>query len=202
MEGSEGEIRNKLVEIAHKCYARGLVPATSGNISARIPGTDRILVKNTGVSLGDVTDDDFVLVNLEGEVLEGGKPSKEWRFHLALLRDRPNTGGVVHLHSPFATAFAVSGTPLPLGTIAGEVGLKKVPVVPYFRPGSEDLAKSVVDVFNRDPVIVAALMADHGTVTVGKTLDEAYYTADLLEDTARVAIYTRILTGQLDVKTR
>ncbi len=182
------QLRSELAEVGRKAFKRGLVPATSGNISGRVPGTDLVLVKRTGVSLGDAEPSDYVLLDMEGNVLEGGKPSKEVRFHLGLYRARDEVMAVFHLHPPYATSFAVLGRELPVVTAAAEAGLKTIPIVPFAPPGSRELAEYVMEVFE-DQSVVAALMARHGIITVGPDVQTAFYRADLLEDTARVGLY-------------
>lgn len=192
------DLRQELVRIGRRIFDRGLAPATSGNISARLPGSNEVLIKRTGVSLGDVEPDDFLLVDLEGNVLEGnGRPSKEYRFHLGLYRAFPDVNAVVHEHSPYATAYACAGRTFPIVTVAGEFGLNEVPLVGYAPPGLPELTEMVLAAFARGG-IRAVLLARHGVVTVGADLRQAFYLADLVEDTARVAFIAGLLgTPQL-----
>lgn len=188
------ELRKELIEVTRKLYDRGLSSGTSGNTSARLPGMpDKVLIKASGRSFGEVGEKDFLLVNLEGEILHGeGKPSKEIRFHLGIYRVRPEINAVIHGHSPYATAYATAFGELPVVTAAAEMGLQRVAVVDFAPPGSEELAHFVIEAF-RDPEVKAAVLSRHGFVTVGENIRKAFYLADVLEDNAKVACLLRSL---------
>src|SRR2546426_12340019 len=127
-------LRGLLVTIAHRAYALGLVPGASGNLSARVPGEPAIVIKATGKSLGDMSAEDSLLIDLEGNVLErhpkerrrSPRPSIEWRFHTAIYRRRPHVGAGVPLHPPPPAALAALHAlpPIPTGegppVLAGE----------------------------------------------------------------------------------
>lgn len=188
------ELRAEAVRITRLGYERGLTVGVSGNTSLRIPGMEQILIKRSGVSFGDVTAEDFLLVSLNGEVLEGnGRPSKEINFHLGIYRARPDVGGVFHGHAPHTTAYAVAGKVPPLVTLAGAKGLGEVPLVGFAPAGSQELAGMVTAAFG-DPDVKAAVLERHGSVTVGPDLKNAYHLADLLEDTAKVALLTKLVS--------
>lgn len=181
-------LKEELVNITRKLYERGLSSGTSGNTSARLPEVpDRVLIKASGCCFGEVEGKDFLLVDLEGNILEGqGRPSKEIRFHLGIYRERPEVNAVIHGHSPYATAYATAFGELPVVTAAAEAGLNRIAVVDYKPPGSEELARLVVSAF-RDRDVKAAVLLKHGFVTIGPHIRKAYYLADVLEDNARVA---------------
>jgi len=182
------ELRRELVEISHRAYERGLVAGISGNNSVRVPGRDAALIKVTGACQGDMTEDDTVLVGLDGSVLEDGRaPSKEVRWHLAIYRANPAVNGIVHVHPPHATAWAVAGRVPPLIHTAARGILKRIALVDLAPSGSERLAELVAEAF-ADPDLTVALLREHGTVSVGPDLRTAYYHADYLEDTAKVAL--------------
>ncbi|MBE3582389.1 MAG: class II aldolase/adducin family protein [Thermoanaerobacteraceae bacterium] len=181
-------LRKELVNITRRLYQRGLSSGTSGNTSARLPDRpDLVWIKASGRCFGEVEEKDFLLVDLEGNILEGqGRPSKEIRFHLGIYRERPEVNAVIHGHSPYATAYATAFGRLPVVTAAAEAGLSRIAVVGYELPGSEELARLVVAAF-RDKEVKAAVLMKHGFVTVGPDIRKAYYLADVLEDNARVA---------------
>jgi len=188
------ECRKEIVEIARKAYARGLVPGSSGNLSMRIPESDLVIIKASGVSFRDMTEDDIVVMNLEGEVIEGEKrPSKEYRFHLGIYRVRPDVGAVLHVHSPFATLYAVLGRPIPLIALQAEARVCEMPVVEYAPAGSEELAKMIVEAC-RDQKINVILMKKHGLVVAERNLTEALNLAEAIEDTAMIAAFSEILS--------
>ncbi|MDN5347845.1 MAG: hypothetical protein PWP65_1409 [Clostridia bacterium] len=182
------DLRLEMVTVCQKIFNRGLTSATSGNLSARLPGRpEQVLIKRTGKSFGDVHPEDFLLVDLEGNVLEGeGKPSKELFFHLAIYRRRPEVNAVLHGHSPYTTAYVLAKGELPLVTVAAELSLVKVPVVGYAPPGSQELAGMVGTAFE-EPGVKAAVLLRHGYITVGQDCHGAFYLADVLEDNAKTA---------------
>jgi L-fuculose-phosphate aldolase len=184
------KLRVELVSVSKKLFARGLTSGTSGNISARVPGyPSLILIKASGTCFGDVEPEDFVLVDLDGNVLDGrGVPSKEFRFHLGIYKIRPMVGAVVHGHSAYATAYATAKNELPIVTAAAECGLNKVGIVGYAAPGSIELAEMVIAPF-ADESLKAVVLQRHGFVTVGVDIHKAFYLGDVLEDNAKVAFF-------------
>lgn len=178
-------------EICALAWQRRLVAGAGGNISLRIPGTDLCLVTATGVALLDVTPAAILTVDLQGEVVdapEGCRPSKETGFHLAVYRLRPAVGAVVHVHPPHATAFATKGHALPLVTDGAAARLKVVPCLGYAPSGSPVLHRIVEDGINKYPEATAFLLKNHGLIALGPHLKGAFYIADLVEDTAKIAL--------------
>lgn len=191
MEQQLARLAAEVARIAQRAHARGLAAGTGGNISARLPGEDKILIKPSGVSLADCTADRLLLMSLQGEVLAGeGQPTKEVNFHLGIYRTRPEVGAVLHCHAPWATAWAIIGQELPLLTPHAEAKLRRVPVIPFAAQGSQDLADRVTTVFE-DPDVVAALLARHGYIVVGADPNAAGNLAELVEETAQIGWLTR-----------
>jgi len=180
--------RVELVSVSKKLFARGLTSGTSGNISARVPGyASQVLIKASGTCFGDVEPEDFVLVDLDGNILDGrGVPSKEVRFHLGIYKIRSMVGALVHGHSAYATAYATVKNEIPIVTAAAEAGLNKVEIVGYAPPGSIELAEMVIAPF-ADESLKAMVLQRHGFVTVGVDIHKAFYLGDVLEDNAKVA---------------
>lgn len=183
-------LKEELSEFSRRAFNRGLVSGTGGNMSVRIPDTDKVLITPSGISLGDIEPEINLLVNLEGSVVDsppGLKPSKESSFHLAAYRTRPDVMAIAHLHPPFATAFANKGRPLPLVTVSSRVVLKDVPWVESALPGSRELYQFVCEALEKHPGVRALLMKEHGVLTLAADLKTAYYLTDLVEDTAKIA---------------
>lgn len=183
-------LRQELSEFSKRAFNRGLVSGTGGNMSVRIPDTDRVLITPSGISLGDIEPEVNLLVNLEGAVVDsppGLKPSKESSFHLAAYRVRPDVMAIAHLHPPFATAFANKGRPLPLVTVSSRVVLRDVPWVESALPGSRELYEFVCEALEKRSGVRAVLMKEHGVLTLAGDLKTAYYLTDLVEDTAKIA---------------
>ncbi|MBB4934925.1 L-fuculose-phosphate aldolase [Lipingzhangella halophila] len=188
-------LREDLVAVSRHGYERGLVPGVSGNNSLRVPETDLVLIKATGGCKGEMDISDTVLMNLDGEVLDEGRtPSKEWRWHAAVYRTRPEVGGIAHLHPPHSVAFAVANQPVPLVHTAGRAHLRRVALVDLLPAGSAELADAVVAAFS-DPEVRAAVMREHGTITVGPDLRTAHYRTEYLEDCAKVALMAARIQG-------
>ena len=186
----------ELVDTCRKAFQRGLVGGSGGNISVRVPDREEILISATGVSLGDLSPATVVRVNFAGHVLEahgGHRPSKETGFHLIAYRLRPQVGAVVHLHPPFATAFAVRGKELPLVTDGSRLNLKHVPIVGHAPSGSPELHRIVEAGLRQYPEAKAILMQEHGMFSMGPNLTVAYNLADLVEDTAKIALLSRLI---------
>ncbi len=190
------DLRDELAETCRKAFRRGLVGGAGGNISVRVPGEERALITATGVCLGDVGPETIVLVDLEGRLLDGApgmRPSKETGFHVCAYRLRPHVGAVVHLHPPHATAFAVRGMELPLVTDGAMLNLKHVPVVGHAPSGSRELHRIVEEGLRKYPDAKGILMERHGMFAMGPNLTAAFNVADLMEDTAKIAILSQLI---------
>lgn len=183
-------LKTELARISVRAYERRLVFGTGGNISTRIPNTGLALITPTGVSLGDTTVDNISIIDIEtGEPTPDSptKPSKERYFHAAIYRLREDVNALCHLHPPYATAWSTRGKDLPLVTITARANLVKVPCAPCAASGSMELMGYVAEVVRANPGIKAMLMCDHGIISFGVDLVNAYNLADLTEDSARVA---------------
>lgn len=184
----ENTLRAELRRISIKTYERGLTGGTGGNISARL-GEQYVLITPSGVALCDTTNENIVKVNLEaGEwtAKEPYIPSKEYRFHLAIYQVRQDVNAIVHCHARYATAFAVQKMHIPYVTDAAF----KQPPMPHvsFSPsGSEDLVDKVRTATLENPEFRTILLDEHGIISVGTDLIQAYNFADLAEEMAQIA---------------
>lgn len=161
-----------------------LVTWTGGNISARDPDSGLVVIKPSGVMYEDLRPEDHVVVDLEGDIVEGSlKPSSDTASHLYIYRERPDLNGIVHTHSPYATAFAALGRPIPvvLTAIADEFG-GPIPCAGFALIGGEEIGKQVVEHIGDS---AAVLLKNHGVFTVGKTVRDAVKAAVMVEDVAR-----------------
>lgn len=191
-----GRFAEELTSICQKAFQRGLVGGSGGNISVRIQGREELLISATGVSLGDISPATLVRVDFSGKVMEaqdGHRPSKETGFHCSIYRMRPQVGAVVHLHPPYASAFAVRNKELPLLTDTAQNNLKRVPVVGFAPSGSDELRLIIEEGLRQYPEARAILMRNHGMSTMGADLTDAYNLADLVEDTAKIALFSRLI---------
>jgi len=191
----EVKLRDDLVSVTRKVAERGWAPGSSGNTSVRIPGSNGFLIKATGESMTWTQPDEILKMDESGKVLSGtGKPSKEFRFHLGIYSRRPEVGGIIHAHPPFATSWAIAGIVFPLLTSPSKFWLKKVLMVQPLPSGSVELANAVTEAFS-DESIKVVLMQGHGLVAAGKTIYEAFNFVDWAEDAARAAVYTGLIAS-------
>lgn len=188
-------IKSELVLFHLELQKNQLVTWTGGNISARDSKTGLVAIKPSGVLYSELTPEKMVVVDLDGNVVEGAlKPSSDTATHLYIYRNRPDLNGIVHTHSTFATAFAAVGKPIPpvLTAICDEFG-GAIPLGGFAPIGDEEIGKEVIRSIGSSPAI---LMQNHGVFTVGKTVRSAVKTAVMVEDAARTVFYAMQL-GEL-----
>jgi L-ribulose-5-phosphate 4-epimerase len=171
-----------------------LVAWTAGNVSARVPGQDLMVIKPSGVLYEDLTPDNMIVCDLSGAVVEGDlSPSSDTAAHAYVYRAMPEVGGVVHTHSGYATAWAARGEAIPchLTAQADEFG-GEIPVGPFALIGGDDIGKGIVATLagHRSP---AVLMRNHGVFAIGRDARAAVKAAVMCEDVARTAHLTRAL---------
>lgn len=173
-------------------YDRGYVAANDGNLSMKT-APDRLLVTPSGVSKGRLTPDMLLVTDLEGNMLEGNRhPSSETKMHLAVYRGRPDVGAVVHAHPPVSTAFAVCRRGMETPYLSELVtGLGAVPCTPSFAMLSTDQVPRSVEPYLADHC--AVLLANHGALTWGEDLWEAFDRMETVEHTAKILLNARLL---------
>ena len=178
----------EFIRITKRLFTLGIQTSTGGNLSLLVDDGGSLVAKPSGISLYDCTSDDLLVMERDGRLIRGDrKPTKEFRFHLGIYQVRQDVEGIVHAHAPMATAFACAKKDLPLVTVHSRRILKKVPLVPVYPDGSEELAEAVTKAF-RDPEVKGVLLMDHGVIGVGKTLTEAENIVELMEETAKTAL--------------
>jgi len=177
-----------------------LVVWTAGNISERIPGTDMFVIKPSGVAYEDLTAESMVLCDRDGQLVLGDRaPSSDTAAHAYVYRHMPQVGGVVHTHSPYATAWAARGEPVPcvLTMIADEFG-GEIPVGPFAVIGDDSIGRGIVETL-RGSRSTAVLMQSHGPFTVGRDARAAVKSAVLCEEVARTVHLARELGDPLPI---
>ena len=190
MEGySAFAVKRDICEIGRRMYAREFVAANDGNISVRV-GPDRVIATPTLVSKGFMTPDMLVTVDMSGRVIEGGrKPSSELKLHLKVYREREDVVAVVHAHPATATGFAVAHEPLDKAYMPElVVNLGSVPVAEYATPSTDEVPASI-DRFVKNHN--AVLLANHGVLTWGRDLFEAYFRLETIESYAKILLAAR-----------
>ena len=180
-----------------------LVVWTAGNVSARVPGADLLVIKPSGVRYDEITPDHMVVTDLEGKLVEGDhQPSSDTAAHAYVYQHMPEVGGVVHTHSTYATAWSARGEPVPcvLTMIADEFG-GEIPVGPFALIGDDSIGRGIVETLrgHRSP---AVLMRNHGVFTIGKDAGAAVKAAVMCEDVARTVHIARQLGEPLPIGPR
>ncbi len=189
------EFKKELAQYSRLSYDRGLVAARGGNLSIRIPGTERVLITPSGISLRDITPQIIIEVDIQGNLLKGKKnlkPSKETPFHTSIYRIRNDVMGIAHVHPPFSPALSLKDKPFPLLTAPGMVNLVKVPLVEFALMGTKELYDYVSEAARQNMEVKALLLKGHGIIGMGPDIASAYYIADLVEDNAKVALLSSI----------
>jgi L-ribulose-5-phosphate 4-epimerase len=188
------ELRREVCALHAELPRYGLVAWTSGNLSARVPDAELMVIKPSGVSYDDLTPESMVVCDLQGEVVEGDfAPSSDAATHGYIYREMAEVGGVVHTHSGFATAWAIRGEPIPcvMTAMADEFG-GEIPVGPFALIGDEEIGRGVVETLggHRSP---AVLMRSHGVFALGEGPRDAVKAAVMCEDAARTVHLARSL---------
>lgn len=181
---NESFARRRLAECCHLLYDRHLTVSAGGNMSVRL-GEDEILITPSGVNKGLISGDDLVKMDVDGNVISGGKPSIEHKFHIGIYKENPETNAVIHCHPLYCLALAVKGEDIKSClTPEGVLLLDQVPTVRYETPGSQELVDAVMEYADAP----AMLMAKHGAITQGRTLEEAFNRMEELEFQAHLQI--------------
>jgi L-ribulose-5-phosphate 4-epimerase len=187
-------IRREVSALHAELPRNGLVVWTSGNLSARVPDAELMVIKPSGVAYDELTPESMVVCDLSGAAVEGSlEPSSDAATHGFIYRQMANVGGIVHTHSAYATAWAVRGEAIPCVTtaMADEFG-GEIPIGPFALIGDEELGRGVVETIasHRSP---AVLMRSHGVFAVGDGPRDAVKAAVMCEDAARIVHLARSL---------
>jgi L-ribulose-5-phosphate 4-epimerase len=188
------ELREEVCELHARLTHYELVIWTAGNVSARVPNRDLMVIKPSGAEYDSLTPDDMVVCDLYGNLVDGAlNPSSDTAAHAYVYRHMPEVGGVVHTHSTYATAWASRGEPIPciLTMMADEFG-GDIPVGPFALIGDDSIGRGIVEAL-RDSRSPAVLMRNHGPFTIGPTARDAVKAAVMVEDVARTVHISRQL---------
>jgi L-ribulose-5-phosphate 4-epimerase len=187
-------LREEVCALHAELVRWGLVTWTSGNVSARVPGHDLMVIKPSGVAYDRLTPESMVVTDLEGKLVEGDlAPSSDTFSHAYIYRELATVNGVVHTHSTYATAWAARGEPIPcvLTAMADEFG-GEIPVAPFAPIGDEAIGRLVVTTL-RGHRCPAVLLRNHGVFAIGPTATAAVKAAVMCEDAARTVHHARQL---------
>lgn len=179
-------VREDVARLHAELVRYNLVVWTAGNVSARVPGADLMVIKPSGVSYDDLRPDNMIVCDLDGNVVEGDHaPSSDTAAHAYTYRHLPDVNGVVHTHSTYAVAWAARAVPVPcaITMMADEFG-GDIPIGPFALIGDDSIGKGIVDTL-RESRSPAVLMANHGPFTIGKSARDAVKAAVMCEDVCR-----------------
>ena len=179
--------KDALIATAKRCFDLRLQTNAGGNLSVRLDAIDAIVIKPSGIGFNECTRDNLQVVHLDGTIEDSPfKPSKDLGFHLDLYRIRDDIRAVVHCHSPWATGYTSAGLEIPCLTVQTIEKIGRMPLIALSPMGGPQTDREISPVF-QDPKIVAAVLANHGTIGVGATLMKAQYLAEIIEETAHIA---------------
>lgn len=185
-------LKEELIKYGKLSGQKNFTPGISGNMSARFG--DKILITTSGSANEYLEDDELVLIDFDGNLVEGSKkPSSEKMLHVEYYRQRPDINYILHMHSPYLSTFAACKKALDEPIMPENIFyFGKIPLAEYGLPGSNDLVEKTAKYFKDYNVI---LMANHGMISAGKTIKEAYLNLELAESYAQVVLQTKLLGG-------
>lgn len=183
---------NSIINISNKLFNRHLVTGKAGNVSVKFKNNGKIIIGITPTlkSLNNLKFNDIVLVDLEGNIISKGKPSSEVFMHLNIYKSKKNVKAIVHTHSPFATGFSFSDKKIKRLEGFGKIEKPYLAEVNYEIPGTMDLANKVGEAIKNEDVLI---LKNHGVISVGENLEEAFSLADFVEEIAKTQFITHTL---------
>ncbi|MBP3821436.1 class II aldolase/adducin family protein [bacterium] len=185
-------IKSEIIKFGHFAGLKGLTSGLSGNISCR--QGDNIVITSTGTANGYLGNEDFSIIDFDGNLVEGSKKASSEKFlHIEYYNQRPEINSVFHVHPPYLTALAASGTALEddiLPEIVFHFG--KIPLADYALPGSKELVVNTSKFFKEFDVV---LMANHGVIVAGKNIKDAYLKLELCESYAKTLTFAKLFGG-------
>jgi L-fuculose-phosphate aldolase len=196
---TEHQLKLDIVECGKRLFSRDYVASNDGNISVKLDD-NTILITPTGVSKGFMQPEDIVKCSIEGKKLSGRKePTSEIKMHLAVYKKRRDVKSVVHAHPPYATGFSVAGVSLDKCTLAEVIiSLGSIPLAEYGTPSTDELVFKIGDLIEDHDAI---LLANHGAITLGKDIFNAYYKMETVEHSSHITFIAKML-GNINTLTR
>ncbi|MDN5320573.1 MAG: L-fuculose-phosphate aldolase [Thermococcaceae archaeon] len=175
-------VKEMLIRYSRLAHERGLTAAFGGNLSVLFNG--KVFIKGTGSVMDELTHGQIAVIDLEGNVLSSIRPSSEWKLHVEVYKRRKDVKAIVHLHPPYSiVASTLLNEELPIITPEAEIYLKKIPIAEFKPAGSRELAEETAKHLEHYDAVI---LQNHGIVTVGRSLREAYYKAELVEESAKL----------------
>lgn len=185
------QLKEEICDIGRRIYAKGFAAANDGNISYRVD-ENRVVCTPTQICKGFMKPEDICVVDMNGNQISGHrKRTSEIMLHLTIMKKRPEVKSVVHCHPPHATAFGIAREAIPQCVLPEvDIYMGDVPIAKYGIPGGQELADTVLSFIDKSDIIV---LANHGTVSVGATVEKAYWLTELLDAYCRILLISRDL---------
>jgi len=194
------ELREQVVEVGMALYDFRLVGLSDGNVSARDPETNLVAVKPGGFTWNKLRPEDIVIVDLDGNVVEGdSKPSSETPMHTCVYRTRPEINGAIHCHAPYSTAWSVVNKPIPAIIVNQVMTGGEIPIAEYRMPGTLDLGECALEAMGEGYAVV---LQNHGPLCVGRSVIHALHITFAVEDAAKTALYATQIGGEMRLMTQ
>jgi len=194
------EVRKALLKCVSSLYRKGLVQLNSGNVSSRV-SDEHIVITPTGISYDDMSEEDLVIIDLNGRTVEGKrKPSSETPMHITVYKNIPEAKAIAHTHSPFALAFATVGRSIPVISTEGLAVRGPIPVADYACPGTEAQGWAAIKAMKGPPYVMGTLLKNHGVLVTGVNPSHAYSMAYRVEMAAKV-FFLALQIGEPDILT-
>jgi L-fuculose-phosphate aldolase len=196
MKHSDENIKKEICRVMKILHEDRLLTATGGNVSARAKNSEEIWITPRGAYKANLRPNDLVKVDLHGNIIEGkSSPSIEMQMHLQIYMGRPDVGGIIHSHPPFTMALSSCDIAIDLPiSVSAVYRLPKIPIVNFAMPGSKELAELVSNEIKDADVVV---LRNHGLITVGSTLSEALYRAQILEENSKIILIVKLMAHVL-----
>ncbi|MCR8453626.1 MAG: class II aldolase/adducin family protein [Crenarchaeota archaeon] len=186
------KLKGEIIRVGRLLIRKNLTVGSSGNISVRIPGEDRIIITPSGVPFRTMLPEELVIIDLDGRVIEGKKrPSSELPLHLKIYKSRPDVNAIIHAHTIYCSVLAATRTPIPpildemIFFIGGDILVAK-----YAPPGTEDLARNALEALGTRKAVI---LANHGVVACGRDLEDALETLVRVERISQIYILAKLI---------
>lgn len=185
-------LRRELVKCMKYLHMRRLISGMSGNASVKL-SENEVLITPSGLLKAELHPNDIVKMDMDGNVLSGYlKPSREGKLHIAIYKIRPDVNAIIHAHNPFTIGITLAGKKIEPVNYEAWTMFKDVPILEFKLPGSEELANLVAQNIKSNSAVI---LQNHGVITVGKTLMEALYIAEVLEEVSIMIFVASCLGG-------
>lgn len=185
--------RQDIIEVGRELYQKGLLVGTDGNISIRL-NENQILITGSGFCKGKLKPENISMVNMQGETLEGPRPARDIRMHLAVYKEKPQTKAVVHAHPPVITGYSMSEVNFDrLALPEVMFNLSGIAVTGYATPISVEVARKVAEALQKTPKAESILLANHGALTFGEDVFDAFYKMETLEMFAQANLVSGLI---------